>query len=158
MRTLKTTITFIICLLIPLIIGGISGFATAHGIHDWYITLHKPSFNPPNYLFGPVWTFLYVLMGISLFMIWRSPKGKKRSDALTIFIIQLILNFLWSFLFFRFRLISFAMMDLALIWIAILLMIIIFKRVSKTAAFLQLPYLLWVSFAAILNGAIWFLN
>ena len=158
MRSAKTTIIFLICLILPLIVGGISGYATASGIQSWYVTLQKPSFNPPNYLFGPVWTFLYVLMGISLFIIWRSKQGIKRSDALKIFSLQLTLNFLWSFLFFKFYLIGLAFLEIVLIWLSILYMIILFSRLSKPAAYLQIPYLLWVTFATILNGAIWLLN
>ncbi len=158
MKSLKFITTLFICLVLPIIIGGISSYATASGIHDWYITIRKPSFNPPNYLFGPVWTFLYVLMGVSLFLIWSSSPGKKRSNALVIFAVQLTLNFLWSFLFFKFNLIGVALAEILMIWISILMMIILFSRVDKFAAYLQIPYLLWVSFASTLNGAIWFLN
>ena len=158
MRSTKIFITLMICLLLPLIIGGISGFATASGIHSWYVTLHKPSFNPPNYLFGPVWSFLYILMGLSLYIIWINGKGKNRHDALRIFFIQLTLNFLWSFLFFKFNLIGVAMVEILLIWFSIVLMIMSFSRINKIAAYLQIPYLLWVTFASTLNGAIWLLN
>jgi len=158
MKSIKVLITLLICLLIPLAIGGISGFATAADINDWYVTLNKPSFNPPNYLFAPVWTTLYTLMGISLFKIWRSPEGRNRNNALLIFAIQITLNFFWSFLFFKFNLPGVALVEIVLLWTSILLMIIIFRRISKLAAYLQVPYLLWVSFATVLNAAIWFLN
>lgn len=158
MKSTKFITTLFICLLLPLLIGGISGYATSSAIHSWYISLQKPSFNPPNYLFGPVWSFLYLLMGVSLFVIWSSSHGKKRSDALRIFAIQLFLNFLWSFLFFKFNLLGVALVDILLIWVSILTMIILFSRVSKFAAYLQIPYLLWVTFATTLNGAIWMLN
>ena len=158
MKSINIFITLLICLLIPLSIGGISGFATAASITDWYATLNKPSFNPPNYLFAPVWTTLYALMGISLFIIWRSPTGRMRNNALVIFAVQITLNFFWSFLFFKFKLPGVALIEIVLLWTSILMMIIFFKRVSKLAAFLQIPYLLWVSFASVLNAAIWFLN
>lgn len=158
MKSIKVLITFCICLLIPLAIGGISGYATASGIADWYIALNKPSFNPPNYLFAPVWTTLYTLMGISLFIIWRSTEGRNRNNALVIFAIQITLNFFWSFLFFKFNLPGLALVEIVLLWTSILMMIIFFKRISKLASFLQIPYLLWVSFATILNAAIWILN
>ena len=158
MISIRNTSTLLICLMLPLLIGGISGYATASGILDWYVTLHKPSFNPPNYLFGPVWTLLYLLMGVSLFIIWKSNHGRKRSEALKIFAIQITLNFLWSFLFFKFNLIGLAFLEIIFIWLSIVLMIYIFSRVSKPAAWLQIPYLLWVSFATVLNGAIWLLN
>jgi tryptophan-rich sensory protein len=158
MKSIKVFITLLICLLIPLAIGGISGFATATSITDWYVTLNKPSFNPPNYLFAPVWTTLYALMGISLFLVWKSPEGRDRNNALVIFSVQIALNFIWSFLFFKFKLPGVALIEIVLLWTSILMMIIFFKRVSKLAAFLQIPYLLWVSFASVLNAAIWFLN
>jgi len=158
MKSINIFITLLICLLIPLSIGGISGFATAASITDWYVTLNKPSFNPPNYLFAPVWTTLYSLMGISLFLVWRSPEGRNRNNALFIFAVQMILNFIWSFLFFKFNLIGVALVEIVLLWISILMMIIFFRRVSKLAAFIQIPYLLWVFFASVLNAAIWFLN
>jgi len=158
MKSIKALTALIICLLIPLAIGGISGFATATSITDWYVTLNKPSFNPPKYLFAPVWTTLYTLMGISLFIIWRSTKGRNRNNALVIFAVQITLNFFWSFLFFKFNLIRVALVEIVLLWTSILTMIIYFRRVSKLAAFIQVPYLLWVSFATALNAAIWFLN
>lgn len=158
MTTIKAFSSLFICLLIPLAIGGLSGFATASGISDWYVTLNKPSFNPPNYLFAPVWTCLYILMGISLFIIWQSPMGQIRTNALIIFTIQILLNFLWSFLFFKFKMPGLALIEIMMIWISILAMIILFSRISKPAAYLQIPYLLWVSFATILNAAIWHLN
>ncbi|NEW83501.1 MAG: tryptophan-rich sensory protein [Mariniphaga sp.] len=158
MKSIKVFIILLICLLIPLAIGGISGFATATSITDWYVTLNKPSFNPPNYLFAPVWTTLYALMGISLFLVWKSPEGRDRNNALVIFAVQIALNFIWSFLFFKFNLIGVALVEIVLLWISILMMIIFFRRISKLAAFLQIPYLLWVSFASVLNAAIWYLN
>jgi len=158
MNTIKLVTTFFICILIPLAIGGISGFATASSISDWYVSLNKPSFNPPNYLFAPVWTCLYLLMGISLFLIWKSPFGQDRANALIVFSIQILLNFIWSFLFFKFRMPGLALIEIVLLWISILTMIIVFSRISKPAAYLQIPYLFWVSFASILNAAIWRLN
>jgi translocator protein len=148
----------IICLAVPMIVGTISGIATSGNITTWYATLNKPDFNPPNYLFGPVWTGLYLLMGISLFMVWRSPSGDARNYALAVFAIQLVLNFAWSFIFFHFKQVGWALFEIILVWISILAMIIIFHRINKTAAFLQIPYFIWVSFASVLNGFIWRLN
>ena len=147
-----------LCITVPLLIGGISGFATATSINDWYVSINKPSFNPPNYLFGPVWTTLYILMGISFFMILQSPANEFRKKAVTIFCIQLFLNFWWSFIFFKFQLLGLAFIEIILIWISIITMITLFYKINKTAALLQIPYLLWVSFASVLNGSIWFLN
>lgn len=154
----STIITFIVCLAIPLAVGSIAGIATADAIKSWYAGLAKPAFNPPGSLFGPVWTFLYILMGISLFLIWRAPRGMARTRALWVFAIQLALNFAWSFLFFSFHQIGWAFAEILLIWIAVLTMILLFARVNKTAALLQIPYILWVSFASVLNGTVWWIN
>lgn len=151
-------LTIVICIGLPLIIGSISGIATSGNINNWYATLNKPAFNPPDYLFGPVWTLLYILMGISLFMIWRSPHGDARNYALAIFGVQLVLNFAWSFIFFHFKQTGWAFFEIILVWISILAMILIFYRISKNASILQIPYFLWVSFASVLNGFIWWLN
>jgi benzodiazapine receptor len=155
---MKKTITLFLCILLTLFIGGLGGIATASGVNDWYTEIQKPSFNPPNYLFGPVWTALYLLMGISLYMILQAPKSKIKTKAIWIFAIQLSLNFAWSFLFFKFHLLGLAFIEIILIWMSILTMIIIFSKINKTAAYLQIPYLIWVSFASVLNGTIWFLN
>ena len=151
-------LTLIICIAIPLVAGAISGIATTSSVPTWYAGLNKPVFNPPNYLFGPVWTVLYILMGISLYMIWRAPAGDARNMALIIFGVQLLLNFAWSFIFFYFKQIPLAFIEILLVWIGVLIMILMFYRINKTAAYLQIPYLLWVSFASVLNGAVWRLN
>lgn len=147
-----------ICLLLPITVGGLSGYITVEGVREWYSTLIKPSFNPPNKLFGPVWTVLYILMGISLFRISDLVKSKERNQALIVFGIQLVLNFLWSILFFKFHLIGLALVDIILLWIAIFIMILQFRKLDAVSSFLQIPYLLWVSFASILNISILYLN
>ncbi len=152
----KKTISLISCILIPLLVGGISGIATVSGIKDWYVHLNKPFFNPPNYLFGPVWSLLYLLMGISLFMILQYTVSKKK--AILIFSIQLFFNFWWSFLFFKFQLLGLSLIEIMLMWLSILWMIIEFRKINKTAGYLQIPYLLWVTFATLLNASIWYLN
>ncbi len=155
---MKSYLKLILCIIIPLSIGGISGVATATGINTWFSELNKPIYNPPNYLFGPVWTVLYILMGISLYLIIQTPKVYARKRAIIIFSIQLFLNFCWSFLFFKFHLLGIAFIEILMIWLSIITMIYLFKKINKAAAYLQVPYLLWVSFASVLNGAIWFLN
>ena len=145
-------------LLITLGVGGLSGWATSSAIGSWYAQLSKPSFNPPNWVFGPVWTLLYILMGIALYLIWRLPASETRNKALLIFFVQLFLNFCWSFLFFYFHQIGFALTDIILLWITILLTIISFSRFNTTATWLLVPYIAWVSFATILNAAIYHLN
>ena len=158
MKLLKYLPSLLICLFIPLAIGGLSGFFTSSAISTWYVTLIKPSFNPPNFIFAPVWTTLFALMGISLFMIWNSPKGTNRNNALLIFTVQIVLNFIWSFLFFNFESPGLALIEIVMLWTSILMMIIYFRRINKIAAALQVPYLLWVSFASVLNSTIWYLN
>ena len=126
---------------------------------DWYTNLVKPSFNPPGWVFGPVWTTLYILMGVAFFLVWRQGfAGKMARVALICFLIQLALNAAWTILFFGLQSPVLAFIDIALLWIAILLTILFFTYISKTAAVLFVPYLVWVTFAAVLNGAIWRLN
>jgi len=148
----------VFCIAIPLVAGAVSGVVTVDAIDGWYATLNKPFFNPPDFIFGPVWTTLYILMGISLYMIVRSVKSTMRSRALIIFGVQLFLNFVWSFLFFYFEHPDFALLDIIPLWAFILWMIIAFKEIRPIAGYLQIPYLLWVSFATLLNAAIWWLN
>ena len=147
-----------LCIIIPLLIGAVSGFATASSINTWYVTLHKPFFNPPNYLFGPVWTTLYILMGVSFYMILQSRNIKYKKGAIYLFCIQLFLNFCWSFIFFKFQYLGLALIEIIMMWISILTMIIWFTKLNKTAAYLQIPYLCWVSFATVLNASLWYLN
>lgn len=148
---LKLIVSVGVCLSV----GFIAGMFTSSSISSWYSGLVKPFFNPPNWVFGPVWTILYVLMGVSLYLVWtRSPSR----IAVTFFIIQLMLNFLWSFLFFYFKNPLLAFIDIILLLIMIILTIIQFYPISKTAAFLLIPYILWVSFATILNFSIYYLN
>ena len=144
--------------MIPLTIGAISGIATTSKIETWYKMLNKPFFNPPNYIFGPVWSLLYILMGISFYLIIQSTKNEKRLLAISIFVFQLILNFLWSFLFFKYQLLGAAFIEILLLWGSIFYMIIVFYRINKTSGIIQIPYLLWVSFATLLSGSIFWLN
>ena len=146
-----------VSILLPLIIGGISGYYTASNIQSWYVTLIKPSFNPPNYLFGPVWTSLYIIMGISFYMIWSSTKSNK-NKLIGIYLFQLVLNFLWSFIFFKYHAIGIAAIEIVVLWLSILTMIMMFYKNNKWAAFINIPYLLWVSFASVLNISIYLLN
>ncbi len=141
--------------------AGILGtFFTASQIQTWYLTeLIRPSFSPPNWLFGPVWTILYALMGISLFLVWEQKKRNKEwQGAITIFFVQLFLNAIWTPIFFGMHALGFAFGVIIAMWLAIVLTIIVFYRQKKVAGYLLIPYLLWASFASVLNGAIWYLN
>ena len=155
---MNNTIKFIISIFTPLIVGGLSGFFTTNSISGWYTTLQKPSFNPPNWIFGPVWTTLYLVMGISLYRIWRLPANSMRNRAIGVFFLQLILNFFWSLIFFRWQAIQFALAEIILMWLAIALMIHLFRKMDAPAAYMNIPYLLWVSFATALNTAYAWLN
>jgi translocator protein len=155
---MKNIFTLIACIAIPLIVGGIAGIAPSGSDNEWYASLNKPVFNPPDWVFGPVWTILYLLMGISLYLIWKSPASPIRKLALLIFGIQLVLNFAWSFIFFFFQQPGYALIEIVVLWFSILAMIIVFHRINKVAAYLQVPYLLWVTFATFLNASIWWLN
>jgi len=144
-------------ILICQLAGIIGSIFTASSISDWYIYLNKPSFNPPSFVFAPVWTLIYILMGIAVYLIWTSDK-RRSILPLVIFDIQLILNVLWSILFFGFRNPFIAFIDIILLWIFIVLTIWQFAKVEKKAAYLLIPYILWVSFAVVLNYWIWQLN
>ncbi|MFH0857323.1 MAG: TspO/MBR family protein [Candidatus Magasanikbacteria bacterium] len=156
-KILITTVQVLLCILIAQSAGIIGSAFTFSSIDSWYATLIKPSFNPPGYLFGPVWTFLYTLMGLSLFLLW---KNKKKNKCLIIFFfVQLFFNALWSILFFGLQNPFLALIDiLMLLSFIITIIIIAFKQKQKAVAYLFLPYLLWVSFATVLNWTLWMLN
>ena len=145
-------------LLLPLGLGAIAGMFTAQAVPEWFASLNKPSFSPPNWLFGPVWTALYILMGISFFLVWKMDPGRERNLAILVFLLQLLLNFGWSFIFFYFKMIGFALFEIVVLWISIIIMLVLFYRIKPLAAFMNIPYLLWVTFATILNAAYYFLN
>lgn len=156
---MSNTFKLIISIVISELAGIIGSVFTAPSIAGWYGELVKPAINPPSWVFGPVWTTLFTLMGIAAFLIWK--KGLERRDvkiALGIFIGQLMLNTLWSIVFFGLQNPGGALIEIVFLWSAILATIIAFARISKPAAWLLLPYILWVSFAMYLNYALWTLN
>jgi len=155
----KKLLYIAISVLLCLVIGFLSSFATQSSVNDWYVTLNKPSFNPPNWIFAPVWTILYILMGISAGLVWaRGFYHIWVKTALYHFGFQLLLNALWSIVFFG------LMQPLLALFVIIALVIMLlftfkwFKIVNKTAAYMLIPYIIWVSFATILNYKIWELN
>jgi translocator protein len=151
-------IKYFISLLICLGVGFAGSYFTISEIPTWYASLNKPFFNPPNWVFGPVWTTLYILMGISIVLVLeKSPKAKK-NYFLTIFGIQLLLNFLWSVVFFGAHQPLLAFVIIVALWVNILALIVLFYKYSHPSAYMLVPYLLWVSFASILNLAIIILN
>ncbi|HEX8550255.1 MAG TPA: TspO/MBR family protein [Abditibacteriaceae bacterium] len=139
--------------------AAISSLWTSSSVDSWYRTLEKPSFNPPSWVFGPVWTVLYISMGVALYLVWKqTPLDRNQQRGLAWFWMQLFFNALWSFLFFYLRSPGAALIDIILLWACIAATINFFRRTSVTAALLLVPYLAWVSFAACLNFAIWRLN
>jgi tryptophan-rich sensory protein len=138
--------------------GFLGSLFTTPAIPTWYATLKKPFFTPPNWIFSPVWISLFILMGISLFFVWRRTDHPHFKFAFIFFFVQLILNILWSIVFFGLRSPLLGLVDIVLLWIAILLTIFHFLKVSKFSGVLLLPYFVWVSFAALLNFSLWILN
>lgn len=144
-------------------IGFLSSFATRSSVDTWFLTLKKPFFNPPSWLFAPIWTILYILMGYSFSIIWNNRGQSRKSKeiikkAMMLFGIQLALNAIWSILFFGLCNPFLALIEILLLWLMIFETIKAFKKVDVYASKLLIPYLVWVSFATILNGSIWFLN
>jgi tryptophan-rich sensory protein len=139
--------------------GAVGSFFTGPAIPTWYASLTKPSFNPPNWVFGPVWTLLYILMGIAAYLVWRRGFGDPQARiALVFFLVQLVLNAAWSALFFGLQSPPAALAEIIVLWVAILVTTVLFWRVTPLSGVLLLPYLGWVSFASILNAAIVRLN
>ncbi len=152
---IKATFAIIICELA----GGIGSVFTTPSINSWYRQLTKPQIAPPNWVFAPVWITLFALMGISAFLVWRNYLNQKEIKiALGIFIGQLVLNVLWSIIFFGLHSPGAAFIEIIFLWIAIFATIISFAKISRLAAWLLIPYILWVTFAGYLNFAFWFLN
>jgi benzodiazapine receptor len=151
----KLVVSIIACLAA----GAIGSIFTRQAIPTWYATLEKPVFNPPNWLFSPVWTALYILMGVAAFLVWRKGlENKQVRIALIVFLVQLVLNALWSVAFFGLESPLYGLIVIAALWVAILFTVLNFHRLSLAASVLLWPYLLWVSFAAVLNSSIWLLN
>ena len=154
----KSILPLLISILIVFSFGFIGSFFTTSSITTWYAFINKPLFSPPNWIFGPVWTLLYILMGISAFLIWKKRDNLKTKQALVFYGIQLILNALWSIIFFGMHNPGLALLEIIILWLFILITLIKFYKINKTAGLLFIPYLLWVSFASILNYVIWMLN
>lgn len=153
-NTWKLIVSFVVVFLV----AAAGSVATYDSIPTWYAGLTKPPFNPPNWIFGPVWTILYALMAVSLFLVWKKKQTPHTIYAKKIFFVQLGLNLLWSFVFFGAHQIALALLVIAALWGLILYSIILFRKINKTAAYILIPYLLWVSFATILNFSLLLLN
>ena len=154
-KILKIVLLVIVCVTL----GYLSGTVTRDSITTWYPTLNKPIFNPPNWIFAPVWTLLYVMMGIAAGLVWTSNSDAKTvKKALVFFAVQFGLNALWSYLFFGLQNPLLALVEIVLLWLMIFETHRQFKKIDKTAGLLLVPYIAWVSFAIILNASIWWLN
>jgi tryptophan-rich sensory protein len=145
----------LVCVAVCLAVGGLGSLWTSAGVKSWYPSLVKPAFTPPGWLFGPVWTGLYVLMGVAAALVWQKVGW---NAALGLFVAQLVLNALWSLLFFRLQSPLLGLIGIVALWAVLLAAVIAFARIERVAGWLLVPYLLWVSFAAVLNAAIFWLN
>lgn len=154
----KSIPMLVMLLIIPMLLGFLAGQVTASNIPSWYSTLNKPWFNPPSFVFAPVWTTLYLLMGYASYRIWQRGESNRIYVTLILYFSQLALNFLWSFLFFGYHRPDLALGEMILMWVMILLTIFQFAKIDKPAAWMLVPYIAWVSFATILTWNIMVLN
>lgn len=149
---------YVLWILLAEAVGGLSGWLTKDDVKQYQLTVNQPPLSPPGLVFPIVWVILFALMGIGAARIARTPDSPQRRSALGLFFLQLAFNFFWSFLFFRFQLFGFAALWLLVLWGLILAMILTFRKIDPVAAWLQVPYLLWVTFALYLNLGVWWLN
>lgn len=154
----KQIAVLVVSLAVCFAAAGIGGSVTTSSLEDWYQTINKPSWNPPDWLFGPVWTTLFAMMSVAAWLVWRASGFRGAQLAFVWFGLQLLLNVFWSFLFFGQRNPGWAAIEIVVLWLAIAITIALFWKHSRLAALLMIPYLLWVSFAAVLNFTIWQLN
>lgn len=157
---MKTYSRILLCVAICLAVGYLSSITTQSSIKTWYPTIEKPIFNPPNWVFAPVWTMLFILMGIAAGLVWNKLESNKElvKKGLLFFTIQLLLNALWSYLFFGLNNVLLALIEIILLWLVIYETYHIFRQIDKKASYLLIPYLAWVGFATILTGSIFWLN
>lgn len=155
-KTVKIAIALIICLMV----GYSASVVTRPSVETWYPTIIKPSFNPPNWIFMPVWTLLYIFMGVAAGLVWDKIKEQNEEvkKALGFFLIQLTLNAIWSYIFFGLKNPMLAFVEIALLWLMIYETYFKFNKINKIAGYLLIPYMAWVAFAGILNASIWWLN
>lgn len=152
-------IPFVINLGIPLAIGAIGSFFTMESVKTWYTTLEKPALNPPNWVFGPVWSTLYILIGLASFLVWRKRRSiTNYPGVIGLYLFQLILNLAWSFIFFYLHETGLALIEIILLLGVIIINALVFYRISRTAGLLFIPYILWVGFATYLTYSIYTLN
>lgn len=154
----KKLLPYLISIGLALVVGILSGLLSMDGMEVYATSVIKPALTPPGWVFAVVWSILYTLMGISAARIWQSRPSPERSSGLNLYVTQLIVNFFWSLIFFNAQAFGFAFIWLLLLWLLVLLMILQFRKVDRLAALLQIPYLIWLTFAAYLNFGAWLLN
>ena len=157
-KNTKQFIALFLFIFLPLLVGYLSAQLSGVSFSGTYSQLNKPVFSPPAWIFAPVWTILYILMGISAYLVWKERERMKIRNQMAFFFIQLVLNFFWSIIFFGMGNYLWALIEIVVLLVAVTIMIITFFKVSKTAAYLLLPYLFWVGFATILNFTVWLIN
>ena len=156
---MQNILKFVVALILPLAAGGLGSLFTMSEIKTWYSTLIKPVFSPPNWIFGPVWTTLYVLMGIALFIVWKKGFNVPGIKIwVWVFIAHLVINALWSIILFGWHSPMWAFVCIIALWLSIVYLVVTGWKISHLASILLWPYLAWVSFASVLNAAIWYLN
>jgi translocator protein len=155
---MRSALGLIVCLAVVYAVAGIGGYTTSSSVTSWYATLNRPAWNPPNWVFGPVWGVLYTLMAVAAWLVWRRAGVAPVVLPLAVFAVQLALNGAWTWIFFGLHQPGWAFADIVLLWVGIVATMISFWRVSPTAGALLVPYLAWVSFAGALNLALWRLN
>lgn len=156
---MKNGFKLFIALALPQIAGISGALFTETGAESWYQQINKPEWNPPGWLFGPVWTTLYILMGIAFYLVWNSKQpASLKKTAMMLWAAQLVFNFFWTVIFFQLHLIEWALAEMAVLWLLIFVTIVAFARINRLAAWLLVPYISWVSFAFLLNGSIYLLN
>ncbi len=155
---MKTFIKLILSIVICQLVGFVGSLFTGMSVSTWYSALQKPSFTPPDYVFAPVWILLYLLMGIAAFLVWKEIESKEVKGALLFFSIHLAVNLLWTVIFFGLRSINGGFVVMIILWLMILVLIILFRKISRLSSILIIPYFLWVTFALILNAGIMILN
>ena len=158
MKQRERWIGLVVFIVLCLGAGGLGAMATTPEIEGWYKTLAKPSFNPPDYIFGPVWTTLYVMMAVAAWIVWKPEGLRAAATPLALFAVQIGLNIAWSWIFFGMHQPGWAFMEILVLWLTIIATTVAFFRSSLMAGWLMTPYLAWVSFAAVLNFAIWRMN
>jgi tryptophan-rich sensory protein len=154
----RRLVSLIVILAVTALAGALASVTTLPQIPGWYAGLAKPAWTPPNAVFAPAWTALYLMMSIAAWLAWHARDRRRARAAIGLYLVQLVLNAAWSVLFFGMHLVTAALVDIALLWLLILATTAAFNRVSRTAPLLMVPYILWVAYAASLNAGIWWLE